>query len=279
MPERFTSALKKKTVFALAGTLVAGALVAAPVIAQNAEAQSRSIALTSQISESTGLQQEQLSFYPARAKMLADRDAQAVIDESNRIIAAVHTKVDSTPLQSSVASLGEYRKLDESTVRGLTADTEVKARATAAAAAEVDRLAAEAAAAAAAAAKAAEEAAARAAAEATAQASAQAAAGNPGDARSIARSMMASQYGWGEGEFSCLDSLWERESGWNYQAYNASSGATGIPQSLPGSKMASAGADWQTNPATQISWGLSYIKGSYGTPCAAWSHSEAMNWY
>ncbi|MCE0485619.1 aggregation-promoting factor C-terminal-like domain-containing protein [Ornithinimicrobium sediminis] len=99
-----------------------------------------------------------------------------------------------------------------------------------------------------------------------------------GDPRSIARSMLSS-YGWGQDQFGCLDSLWIKESGWNHTAQNPSSGAYGIPQSLPGSKMASAGADWQTNPATQIRWGLGYIDGRYGSPCAAWSHSQAHNWY
>ncbi|YAL82713.1 transglycosylase SLT domain-containing protein [Dermacoccaceae bacterium W4C1] len=99
-----------------------------------------------------------------------------------------------------------------------------------------------------------------------------------GDPRSIARSMLAQQ-GFGAGQFSCLNSLWMKESGWNPSASNPSSGAYGIPQSLPGSKMASAGADWRTNPATQISWGLSYIKSRYGSPCSAWAHSQAVNWY
>jgi hypothetical protein len=73
--------------------------------------------------------------------------------------------------------------------------------------------------------------------------------------------------------------LWYRESGWNPSAENPSSGAFGIPQALPGSKMASAGADWATNPATQIRWGLSYIQSVYGTPCGAWSHEESAGWY
>ena len=73
--------------------------------------------------------------------------------------------------------------------------------------------------------------------------------------------------------------LWTRESSWRADAYNASSGAYGIPQSLPGSKMAAAGADWRTNAATQIEWGLSYIAGRYGAPCGAWAHSEQFNWY
>jgi hypothetical protein len=98
------------------------------------------------------------------------------------------------------------------------------------------------------------------------------------DPKSIGR-LLASDRGWGDGEFSCLDSLWTKESGWSWSANNGSSGAYGIPQSLPGSKMASAGSDWQTNPVTQIKWGLQYIANSYGTPCSAWGHSQAMNWY
>lgn len=101
---------------------------------------------------------------------------------------------------------------------------------------------------------------------------------DPASAQGIARSMMASNYGWGDDQFSCLVSLWNRESGWRVNAAN-SSGAYGIPQALPGSKMSSAGADWETNPATQIAWGLGYISGRYGTPCGAWNHSESNGWY
>lgn len=101
----------------------------------------------------------------------------------------------------------------------------------------------------------------------------------PAGAQETARAMASAQYGWGDDQFSCLVSLWTRESGWSVAALNASSGATGIPQALPGEKMAIAGADWATNPATQIAWGLSYISSSYGTPCAAWGHSESYNWY
>ncbi len=101
---------------------------------------------------------------------------------------------------------------------------------------------------------------------------------NPGTAQSVAYSMMSS-FGFDPGsQFGCLDNIWSRESGWNYLAENAS-GAYGIPQALPGSKMASAGADWQTNPATQIKWGLGYIKSKYGTPCGAWSFWQANGWY
>jgi len=111
----------------------------------------------------------------------------------------------------------------------------------------------------------------RAAAEAVVQ---QAPAGAP---QQIAQQML-DQDGWA-GQFGCLDDLWGQESGWNVYAENPSSGAYGIPQALPASKMASAGLDWQSNPATQISWGLGYIRASYGSPCAAWGHEEAAGWY
>ncbi|TQL54571.1 lytic transglycosylase domain-containing protein [Subtercola boreus] len=101
---------------------------------------------------------------------------------------------------------------------------------------------------------------------------------NPGSAQAIAKAMLADR-GMGDDQYSCLVSLWNRESGWRVNAYNAGSGATGIPQALPGSKMASAGADWATNPATQITWGLGYIAGRYGTPCGAWAHSQSAGWY
>lgn len=96
--------------------------------------------------------------------------------------------------------------------------------------------------------------------------------------KEFARATLASK-GYGPHEFTCLDSLWERESNWNYQADNPTSDAFGIPQSLPGEKMATFGADWATNPQTQIKWGISYIEERYGTPCGAWGHSEAVGWY
>jgi hypothetical protein len=103
------------------------------------------------------------------------------------------------------------------------------------------------------------------------------AAPDPGTAQSIAYNMLAS-FGFSTSQFSCLQSLWQRESGWSYDAENPS-GAYGIPQSLPASKMASAGSDYLTNPATQIKWGLGYIKDVYGTPCAAWDFELANNYY
>ena len=99
-----------------------------------------------------------------------------------------------------------------------------------------------------------------------------------GSPQQIAQGMLGS-YGWSASQFSCLQPLWNAESGWNVSASNTSSGAYGIPQALPGSKMASAGADWQTNAATQIRWGLGYIRSVYGSPCGAWSHEQASGWY
>lgn len=101
---------------------------------------------------------------------------------------------------------------------------------------------------------------------------------DPGTAQAIAYDMVIAR-GWGQGEFDCLVALWNKESHWNVYAHNTRSGAYGIPQALPGEKMASAGADWATNPATQIVWGLGYISGRYGTPCGAWGSSQSRGWY
>ncbi|GAA1505324.1 lytic transglycosylase domain-containing protein [Nocardioides humi] len=98
------------------------------------------------------------------------------------------------------------------------------------------------------------------------------------DPRDIARALLG-EFGFSADQFGCLDSLWTRESNWRWNADNPRSSAYGIPQALPGSKMSSAGADWATNPATQIRWGLGYIKGRYGSPCGAWGHSQSHGWY
>lgn len=90
---------------------------------------------------------------------------------------------------------------------------------------------------------------------------------------------LASAKGWGGQQFACLDKLWTKESDWTVTADNPTSDAYGIPQALPGSKMASAGAGWRNDAETQIRWGLSYIDDVYGTPCSAWAHSRATNWY
>jgi hypothetical protein len=99
----------------------------------------------------------------------------------------------------------------------------------------------------------------------------------PGSAQAIGR-QLAAERGWGDSQFSCLLTMWNHESGWRVHAANPS-GAYGIPQALPGSKMASAGPDWQNNATTQITWGLNYIAGRYGTPCDAWSWWQANGWY
>jgi len=102
---------------------------------------------------------------------------------------------------------------------------------------------------------------------------------DPGSAQAIAQGLMTqSPWDFSSSDWSCLQSLWQVESGWNYLAENAS-GAYGIPQALPGDKMASAGADWATDPTTQIKWGLGYIQSTYGDPCTAWNHEEADGWY
>ena len=97
-------------------------------------------------------------------------------------------------------------------------------------------------------------------------------------AQSAARSLV-SQHHWSARQYRCLVRLWNRESGWRVHAVNPSSGAYGIPQAVPGSKMASAGPHWRTSARTQIRWGLSYIRSRYGTPCGAWAHSNAYGWY
>lgn len=101
---------------------------------------------------------------------------------------------------------------------------------------------------------------------------------DPGSAKAIAYDMVIAK-GWGEGEYSCLVALWQKESNWNVYAANPTSGAYGIPQALPGTKMAAAGSDWRTSARTQIKWGLGYIEGRYKTPCGAWESSQTRGWY
>jgi len=98
------------------------------------------------------------------------------------------------------------------------------------------------------------------------------------DPQAIAEALLPT-YGFSSSEMSCLVPLWEGESGWRWNAENPSSGAYGIPQSLPGDKMATVASDWRTNPVTQIKWGLEYIKGSYGSPCGAWDFKQGNGWY
>ena len=102
--------------------------------------------------------------------------------------------------------------------------------------------------------------------------------GSPQYNKKFAKNYMQDKYNWSDKQYSCLVKLWNRESGWRVNAHNPS-GAHGIPQALPGKKMANAGPDWKSNPHTQIKWGLKYIKGRYKTPCGALGHSNKHNWY
>ncbi|KRA23616.1 16S rRNA pseudouridylate synthase [Microbacterium sp. Root61] len=225
----------------------------------------------------------------AETSIAAAATVTADIQASGLDIGTPQITVDTTELATAAAKLEGAKDLPEPLLPDLTDDVTTltasvdgavtglrssldaaqAAKAAADAAAEAQR-AAEAAAATAAAAK-------PAASSSTPRPSYAAGGTSAGEAQAIARSMIAG-YGWGDDQFSCLVSLWNRESGWNVYASNPS-GAYGIPQALPGSKMASAGADWQTSASTQISWGLGYITGRYGTACGAWSHSESNGWY
>jgi hypothetical protein len=104
------------------------------------------------------------------------------------------------------------------------------------------------------------------------------AASTPKTPEQIARSMLH-RFGWGQGQFRYLNQLWSRESSWRIHAYNLYSGAYGIPQAVPGSKMSAAGPHWETSAWTQIRWGLEYIRERYGSPRGAWDHELAAGWY
>ncbi|MGN6333329.1 MAG: lytic transglycosylase domain-containing protein [Motilibacteraceae bacterium] len=166
--------------------------------------------------------------------------------------------LEQTQRRESVARAEAARQRREAAARKVV-EARRKAEAEAQARAEAERRAAEAA-------------------KARAAAAARAARDAVRDPRGIARDL-AAQRGWGSGQFACLETLWQMESGWRVQAANSSSGAYGIPQALPGSKMAAFGSDWRTNPVTQIKWGLSYIASSYGTPCSALSVHRSKGWY
>ena len=101
----------------------------------------------------------------------------------------------------------------------------------------------------------------------------------PDGARAVAKEIAISKHGWGSFQFACLNKLWTKESNWRYKARNKSSGAHGIPQALPATKMESIGTDWRTNPVTQIKWGLRYIEVRYETPCKAYKKFQRSNWY
>lgn len=98
-------------------------------------------------------------------------------------------------------------------------------------------------------------------------------------AKKVAKALMKSKYSWGNGQYECLNSLWKKESHWNYRAHNYRSGAHGIAQALPAVKMEVISSDWRTNPLTQITWGLHYIDLRYETPCAAWAKWRRSHYY
>jgi hypothetical protein len=215
---------------------------------------------TTQLDETSGLRSEQLTVYPGVVSAHAEDKAEDVLVDAHAVVAEVSGKVDATTLTTTIDKLDGYEALDADTVVDLTRQIVVIMNDTKAAAQAYDQ-------------QVAAEAAAAAAAEALARAN------TPEGAKATAEAMASSKYGWGADQFSCLSKLWQKESGWSYTAENASSGAYGIPQALPGSKMGTVAADWATNATTQIAWGLSYIDRAYGTPCSAWSHSQSVNWY
>jgi hypothetical protein len=98
-------------------------------------------------------------------------------------------------------------------------------------------------------------------------------------ARGVGREIAKESYGWGARQYGCLDALWTKESNWNYRARNPRTGAHGIPQALPATKMEVVGTDWRTNPVTQIQWGLRYIDIRYETPCKAWAKFKRSRYY
>jgi len=210
-----------------------------------------------------------------RGVALDKAQAAATISTAQTVLADANEKTDTAALQRQVAALSDYRSMSSGAITSRIASTVDATTQVADASAVQDKADADQQAAAAAAAQAAAE---QAAAEAEA-ARQQAAANTVAGAKATATSLAASKYGWGSAQFRCLDNLWTKESGWNYRAVNPNGGATGIPQALPGSKMATVAADWQTNATTQITWGLQYISAAYGTPCAAWAHSQANDFY
>lgn len=254
-----SSSRRKRLAVAAAVAIVGLAAGSGFAISDRVSAQQAAVS-TAQLDQTSGLRSEQLGVYAGVASAHVEDKAEAVLVTASAVAKEAEGKVDATALTTTIDQLDDYKTLDTDTVIDLTRQVVTVMNDTQAAAQAYDqRVAAEAAAAAAA--------------EALAKAN------TPEGAKATAREMAASDYGWGDDQFSCLSNLWQKESGWSYTASNASSGAYGIPQALPGSKMATIADDWRTNAATQIAWGLSYIDRSYGSPCAAWSHSQSVNWY
>ncbi|MDR6986363.1 uncharacterized membrane protein HdeD (DUF308 family) [Paenarthrobacter nitroguajacolicus] len=205
-------------------------------------------------------------------------ETQANTQVSNNKTAEISASLDAAAAKGAADRAAADKAAAEKAAAEKAAADQAAAEKAAAEKAAADQAAAEKAAADAAAKQAADAAAAAAAAEAAAAAAAPKAVDDPAAAKAYAASILGS-YGWSAGEMTALNTLWEKESNWKTTATNASSGAYGIVQSLPASKMASAGADWQTNYQTQIKWGLNYIKERYGSPSAALAFHLANNWY
>ncbi len=294
---RRTAARARRThtagaVVAIGLVALAGLSATAPAFASQASSKPGAAAVAVLGSDAGTLREissdAQSSLDAARAALTAAGRVTADISASGLDVGVPVTTIETSALRDHIERLSAFDVMPALLLAAITDETVTEARRVLAHAgvlrgrlevAEAQKAAEEAAAQAA---QAAAEAAAQAQRDAEAAAAAAVALANantPEGAQATARQLAAANYGWGEGEFSCLLSLWTKESGWNYQAYNDSSGATGIPQSLPGSKMASAGADWQTSAATQIAWGLEYIAAVYGSPCSAWGHSQATDWY
>lgn len=260
--ERRLGRSRRRMLIGAAALAAVGAIAGTGFTVQASIATQESIAATEQLSAAGSLRSEQLGVYSTIAEARAKKTAADTLTVAHDALAAADGKIDAAGLQASVASLGDYETLPIDAVSELTAQTRDEVAKAKAAVDAFDRQKAE-----------------EAAAAEAARLEALAQVNTPDGARAYAADLAASKFGWGGDQFSCLNNLWQKESGWNYQAVNASSGAWGIPQSLPGDKMATAGADWQENAATQIAWGLDYIQRAYGTPCSAWSHSQAVNWY
>ncbi|WP_395243359.1 lytic transglycosylase domain-containing protein [Agromyces sp. MMS24-K17] len=267
--------------FAATAVVALGAVTGSGFVLQSAlAAEQDRVAETDALRTAANADTTQAVAHSAVLDAQAARAAKLALSGANDTLTAAQGKVDASGLAATVANLDDYVRLSPARVFALAKATGEQTEAVKGQVAEFDRVAAEQAAAAAAAAQAAAQAAVeQAAAKQPSAASRPSAPSNPSEAQAIARDLMLSMYGWGDDQFGCLVSLWSHESGWNVYAENRSSGAYGIPQALPGSKMAVYGDDWQSNPATQIKWGLGYISGRYGTPCGAWDSFSAKGWY
>ncbi|MFF2633002.1 phospholipase [Microbacterium sp. NPDC058021] len=288
MPSASTSALSRRALrvehlrrvhrrLAVAGAILGG-IALGGLAATGAAAAADALPMSDDPTGATTLQQvaaeAEATVGEAHAAIAAAETVSAEIAQSGLDLGVETTEVDTTHLDAAVERLSDFEVMPLLLVPDVVDETEEHIETVTVRVADLrSRLDA------ALAQKAAEEAAAAAAAAAEAEAAAIAAGNTVEGAKATAAHLAATQYGWGSDQFRCLDLLWQKESDWNYQAVNPSSGATGIPQSLPGHKMAAAGPDWQTNATTQIRWGLDYISRAYGTPCAAWAHSQATDWY